>query len=279
MMGQRRHKLLPITLACILTACVSSPVDDKPKPVADADFFMHKGVETYHQGSYRQSIAWFERALLLHESLDQRDGIAKSHLNLAELNMIVNQDKQAFDHLKLAQNVILTDSLSHLKPHLHLLASSYELRQHQYQDALGLINTYMTTSEASADVQTAFIANRVKVALALEPQSAPYWIEQYESKLSQNDIGDSGNFRLQRFKLQANLTKPSAEQYESILNYYRGQASKVNIAETLVEWANHLHSIGQIPEAKERLARAAKIRLLMGDKIGSETLIKRIESL
>ncbi len=275
-----RHLIYLFIVVCLSlpTACVRAPLDKKPKPIEEAHLSMQKGIEAHTNGLYTEALTWFSRAQRLHESLDQRNGVAISHLNLAELNMILSEDEKAFEHLKEAQAIILTDGLMTLTPNLHLLASSYEIRQGNYSGALGIVNNYIHQASLPEDLQLAFLANRIKIAIETEPLGIGGFITQYESRLNGN--ADSlHQMRLQRFKLQAGLVQPETNLYENILARYRLQASRVNIAETLIEWANQLAAAGQSSEAKERLARAAKIRLHMGDKIGSEKIIMRIESL
>lgn len=263
-----------------LQSCVKTPVKEEPSSIQSAKFSMQKGIDSYQNSEYQEARSWFERAIWFYESFDDQKNLTKAHLNQAQNLMAYGQDHDALYHIKKADDSLKLyfDPAVELKS--QLLKSSYFIRQKQFETAKKILTTYLEKPSKQKDLRRSFLENRLKIAIELQESDVTLWLNQYKKNLNQEDVRD--RYSLIRYQTLIELTKNPTlninKTYSEILSAYRAFADKAHIAELLEEWGTVLIK-QQSPLAKNKLERALKVRVMMGDQKGSQRIFKLLLSL
>ena len=111
------------------------------------DYFIKRGLECYDFGQLKESIKYFEKALIIHNQIGCSSGEAWSHCHLGRSLSIVCQYDRAIEHYKLALSI--GETTEHERRRLegrvynnigevHQTRANYEEARRYYEKALGI---------------------------------------------------------------------------------------------------------------------------------------------
>lgn len=262
-----------LILAFLLTSCASGPEKQRPEVLEGAYKNLHSGVTNYNKSKYVMAQSYFKTALKTFRSIDHREGIASSCLNIAKVHLERNELSLAKNYLFLAESLITESNIGPLKNHLVITQSSLAIANKEFETAKNILRPLIKIEQNSA-IKLAALQNRIRIAFAeKDTDSAKSLTTAFAASLSsQRDT--TYQARLHRFqaKLTNNQTE-SAIKYKQALNLYRKHAHKPGIASTLHEWGDQLIEHNDLQGAKDKLLRALFIRQSMEDTTGSIRLL------
>ena len=109
---------ITLVFALLVTACTSGPDKQKPEILENAYKNLKSGVTNYNKSEYALAQSYFKTALNSFRSIDHRQGIASSCLNIAKIHLERNDLSSANDYLSIAESLISESKITTLKNHL-----------------------------------------------------------------------------------------------------------------------------------------------------------------
>ena len=263
-----------LSLAFVLvTACASGPEKQNPEVTDSAYKNLTTGVSHYNKSKYSQAQNHFKAALNLFRSIDHREGIASSCLNIAKIHLEKNELPLAKNYLTLAEDLITDSNISSLRDHLEITQSSLAIANKEFDLAKKLLEP-LVNSEQKNSIRLAAIQNRIRIAFEENDiNNAKRFTQLFSSSLT-NNKNSSYKARLHRFQAKLETDKTRVEKnYQQSLSIYRKHAHKPGIASTLHEWGDLLIKENDLNSAEDKVLRALFVRQSMEDENGSIRLL------
>lgn len=255
------------SLLGMLAGCVSPP-EQRPEALLQGERFLTQGVLAYRADNYPLAAAEFSHALTHYQGLDHRQGILLSRINLAETALAVSNYEAAVRQVAAAVPLAASEGDVVQQERLTLLRSSIALKQGHYATTLELLTPLLASGLNDAELKRGALANRAALALALEADDAPAWVDRFAASVRKDE--SLFNARLQRFQAQLALRRGEQAQAEALLqaalDTYKAIPSRSGTAATLEEWGHQLVVQSRWDEAEDRLLRALRIRLWLLDR-------------
>lgn len=261
-------------MCLFLTNCAENLVRI-PAVFIDVEAYTADGVEAYSNGQWSKAGHFFNKALLLYQSIDHQEGVLLSFINLAEVSFAVHDNAKSKKYLRRATMIASYDLLSHYRSRITLLDGLVALKQKQIAEAERILCAILPRFEGAFaiskpdDTQLAAIAGRTKIAF-LKKQEEALWTQRYASALRQMANKHSDNeARLHRFQahllLQQGGFNHAEEKLQQALMLYKKKASRVGIAITLFELAQLYLATQRWQEAQDYLQRSKEVYLFLKD--------------
>ena len=273
-------KTLYLSFAFLLvTACASGPEKQNPDITNNAYKNLTTGVSHYNKSKYSQAQNNFKAALNLFRSIDHREGVASSCLNIAKIHLENNEMSLAKNYLIIAEDLITDSNISSLKDHLVITQSSLAIANKEFILAKNLLDP-LVNSEQKNTIRLAAIQNRIRIAFEEDDINSAKKFTQLFSTALTNHKSSSYQARLHRFQAKLETDKAQAEKnYQHSLSIYRKHAHKPGIASTLHEWGDLLIKENDLNSAEDKLLRALFVRQSMEDEDGSIRLLISLNTL
>ena len=147
----------------LVSACASGPEKQNPEVTDNAYKNLTTGVSHYNKSKYSQAQKHFKAALNLFRSIDHREGIASSCLNIAKIHLENNEISLAKNYLILAEDLITDSNISSLKDHLAITQSSLAIANKEFDFAKNLLDPLIKTEQKNT-IRLAAIQNRIRIA-------------------------------------------------------------------------------------------------------------------
>ncbi len=259
----RIHVLALLLLTLSLGACVSPP-EQRPEAVLQGQRFLELGVQAYRGDDYANAAAHFTKALAHYQGLDDRGGILRSRINLAETALAVGNNAAAQRHLDAAAALAQAEGEGEALRRVALLRATLALKAEQYDAAAALLEPLLADRD---DIGRTALANRAALALARNDADADTWVQRYAAV-----AGGDAALLARSLRFQAELKQRSGDfagadtLLRQALDGYKGIPSRSGTAATLEQWAALLAAQQQWAAAEDRLQRALNIRLWLLDR-------------
>lgn len=260
----RVHVLALLLLTLSLGACVSPP-EQRPDAVLQGQRFLELGVQAYRGDDYANAAAHFTKALAHYQGLDDRGGILRSRINLAETSLAVGNNAAAQRHLDAAAALAQAEGEDNALRRVALLRSTLALKGERYDTATALLESLLTDKD---DIGRTALANRAAVALARQDADAAGWVQRYAAAVRGRDAA----LLARSLRFEAELKQRSGDfaaadaLLRQALDGYKGIPNRTGTAATLEQWAALLAAQQQWTAAEDRLQRALNIRLWLLDR-------------
>jgi tetratricopeptide (TPR) repeat protein len=267
--------LLALTL--LLGACVSPP-EQRPEAVLQGQRFLELGVQAYRGDDYANAATHFTKALAHYQGLDDRGGILRSRLNLAETALVVGNPAAAERHLDAAAALAQAEGEGDALRRVALLRSTLALKAGEYDGAAALLEPLLAGKD---DVARTALANRVAVALARRDDDAAAWVQRYAAAVRGGDAA----LLARSLRFEAELSQRSGDLagadrlLRQALDTYKVIPSRSGTAATLEQWAALLAAQQQWAAAEDRLQRALNIRLWLLDRSATAGDLRRLAAI
>ena len=285
--------LLLISFVFLLSGCFARK-DTCPEIIRTSERLMERGVDAHASGDYVNAIEHFTLALARYRSIDHRQGMLFSHLNLAETTLASNRLDAAVRHIDEAD--VLSLELSHhdIIQRVALLKARQYWSQQQSCKALlqleGLLPTFDARdhSESMPDkLQLAALSLRTDIAFASlqeNPEEAELWLQRLQQAIQMAQPVDPRHYaRQQRFEARLAAWKNQPDLALSLLDEalatYRRKALRPAIAATLVEAAQINWMSHSLDHAEQLLQRALFIRVWMMDRNNAREILEMLSEL
>ncbi len=287
-MNKQKLWLLVITL--LLNAC-SSVSDTRPEPIRKSEYLLESGVSAFENSDFVEATDFLRKALAHYRSIDDREGVLFSHINLAETALAAGNFDAAEAHTAAAQQITRSGEFQGLAPRITLLQAQRQWRRGLRDETLHLLaplmpqfNEEQRTSIKPNLVTLGATTLQTDIAFAQADNAAQQrlWLK----RLSLMAPATEGNTelhqaRLLRFEAQLAQTDgalaEALEKFSQALQLYRASASRPAIAATLTEIGGLLMQQQRWKEAEDHLQRALYIRLWIMDRIGSTKLLEMLK--
>ena len=251
-----------------LASCSSNPATQRTI-IVNADSFMNDGVKAFAQADWDRAKWLFNKALALHQGVDDQKGVLFSHINLAEVALSTKEYQTAQTHLDLAVVITQTASLQPYQRRITLLSAQSAIKQQNYVQAEKVLQSLLPEfKELTPDnppdiIQLTAIANRTKIAF-LQKQDESIWTQRYANAmaLSANKSPELEN-RLLRFQADLLQRQQHYQEAESLLQTslsgYKTTLSRSGIAATLAELGQLSLSQDRWQDAKNYFMRSNQV--------------------
>ncbi len=276
-------------LAVWLAGCVSAP-ESRPQAVLEGERQLQLGVGAYQRDEYQNAAVLFSKALALHQSLDDRAGILRSRLNLAETALAVGNYPATARQLALARQMLAEEGLNAFEGRITLLEAGLALKQRRLGEAEALLETLLPPfgqeelplGEVGEEAMGA-VAARVTLAFEREGDDPARWTLRYAnclgSERAQNALRVA---RLWRFQAELAHREGDWAQADRLLERalatYKQGAYRSGIAATLEQWASVRMSQEAWDEAERLLVRALAVRTWILDRWGAESVLGKLKA-
>ena len=151
--------------AILITACASDPGKQRPEVTENAYKNLSSGVSHYNKSKYVQAQSSFKSALNLFRSIDHREGIASSCLNIAKVHLEKHELFLAKDYLTIAESLITESNINSLNHHLAVTQSSLAIANEDFDNAKTILNPLIKITQNNA-IKLAALQNRIRIAFA-----------------------------------------------------------------------------------------------------------------
>lgn len=274
-----RRILASIGICLFLSACASGPTQQKPEIVESAYRDLKAGVSNYNKSKYTLAGSYFSTALSTFRSIDHREGIASSCLNLAKVHLEKNNLKQAAEYLDIAETLVEQSDIRSLRDHLSVTRSSLDIANNNLEDARASLDPIVRTEKRSA-VKLAALQNRIRIAFIENDIDTARSLTNTLSASLSGDKNSTYQARLKRFEAKLSANREDAERnYQAALGIYRNHAHRPGIASTLHEWGDALIRYNEPVSAEDKLLRGLFVRQSMEDQEGSIRLLLSLNEL
>lgn len=260
----------PHLLLCllILSACAGK-TDTRPSIIVNAENYTNDGVQAYADADWQRAQVLFTQALTFYQGIDNQQGILLSHINLAEVALMMHDYPAAEKHLSAASIIADKSQQIDIQSRISLLYAQNALKQNQ----LALAKTHLqallpefndqTPVGTASHLQLAACADRTQIAFA-ENSDASLWTQRYANALMLSGINDSDlEPRLLRFQAELLQQQGGYDAAESKLQQalieYKKTLSRPGIAITLSELGQLSMAQEQWQNAKEYIERAIAV--------------------
>jgi len=257
-----------------LASCGSNPATQRTV-IVNADSYMNDGVKAFAQADWDRAKWLFNKALALHQSVDDQKGVLFSHINLAEVALSTKDYQTAQTHLDRAAIITQTASLQPYQTRITLLSAQSAIKQQNYVQAEKILQSLLPAfKELTPDklpdiIQLTAIANRTKIAF-LQKQDESIWTRRYANAMAQsaNKSPDLEN-RLLRFQADLLQRQKHFQEAKSLLQRalsgYKKTLSRSGIAATLTELGQLSMRKGRWQDAKNYFFRSNEVFNYIGD--------------
>ena len=263
--------------ALLLGGCVSPP-ERRPDAVLQGQRFLELGVHAYRNDDYANAAAHFTKALAHYQGLDDRVGILRSRINLAETAIAIGNYDAAVRHLDVATELAQADHRTDALRRIALLRSTLALKRGEYDAAVVALQPLMEGDDAIARNA---LANRVSVALARHDTDVLQWVDRFARVVRQDDVLLTA--KLLRFRAELQLDAgdfaASDKLLEEALAHYKSIPNRTGIAATLEQWGELLMQQRQWDAAEDKLQRALDVRLWLLDRADSAADLRRLAAI
>ncbi len=257
-----------------LASCGSISATQKTV-IVNADSYMNDGVNAFAQAEWDRAKWLFNKALTLHQSVDDQQGILFSHINLAEVALSTREFQTAQTHLDRAAVITQTASLQPFQRRVTLLSAQSAIKQQNYVQAEKILQSLLPEfKELTPDklldiIELTAIANRTKIAF-LQKQDESLWTQRYANAMEQSaDKSPDLENRLLRFQADLLQHQPHYQEAESLLKRalsgYKKTFSRSGIAATLAELGQLSLSQDRWQDAKNYFMRSNQVFHYVGD--------------
>jgi len=259
------NRLYYALFCLILTACAGSPVT-KPSRVVNAESYSQDAIQAYKNEDWSRAQGLFKQALSFYQSMDDRPAILTSHINLVEVALALGDTQEAYQHLKLADNIVSRDGLKSYRSRITLLNVLLLLQDNQTMEAESLLLSLLPVFTAEkltnipGDIQIVALATQLEIAF-LQKNNELIWLLRYQNALESLDNNNTGlAARLLRFQskwlLQKGHYAEAEAKLQQALTLYKIDLTRTGIAGTLLELgelyqkqADYLHAIDYFKRA------------------------------
>lgn len=276
---------LCITFIGSLAAC-SGISDTRPDVLRSSERLLERGVNAYHNSDYVGATDFFSRALTHYRSIDHRQGMLFSHINLAESALAMGQHSGAGKHLLEATSLAHELDDIEQQHRTALLQAQLAWRQSQADHARQILHALLAPPEQgskhSDTLQLAALALRCEIAFSdADADGAEQWLQGFEQAIKRSsEATPQHQARLLRFQAQQLQRQGEHEQADTLreaaLAIYRETAQRPAVAATLTEQGQSLLIRQRHAEAEDRLQRALYIRIWMLDRHNSRKLLEQL---
>ena len=255
-----------LLLFCLVLTSCGGNVVTRPAVLRDAESYTNAGLDAFAEANWKNAQLLLTRALSLYQGIDYQQGVMLSHINLAEVALVLDDYPAVEKHLDSARTIANRTSQADVQSRISLLFSHNALKQNQtnlakkrLQPLMPEFNDVNPVSIAS-HIQLVAIADRTKIAF-VENSNASLWTHRYANALMLSDIKDSGlESRLLRFQAvllqqQGNLETAESNLQKALIKY-KNNLSRPGIAVTLSELGQLYMIQGRWQDAQEYIKRA-----------------------
>jgi tetratricopeptide (TPR) repeat protein len=281
---------LPVLLFIGLLSACSGISDTRPDVIRSSERMLERGVNAYINSDYAGATDFFSRALTHYRSIDHRQGMLFSHINLAETALVMGHYPGAEQHLAQAESLAREQGNVGQSQRVMLLQAQLAWRQRQQEKAELILNTLNAEQEqqgiSNGALPLAILSLHTEMAFSTldeDTTQAKLWLERFETTIKRSsDSSPLYQARLQRFQAQLLQQQGEYEQAailrEAALGIYREAALRPAIAATLAEHADAMLAQQRYAEAEQALQRALYIRIWMLDRHNSRELLRQLAS-
>lgn len=268
------NRLYWILLCLTLTACGGNSIH-KPALLLNAENYSRDAMEAYQNEQWLKAQQSFKRALSVYQSMDDRQAILISHINLVEVALAVHDEQAAKHHLTQAESIVNTEELVRYQSRIVLLNAIFAIQQKQMLKAGKLLQTLLPVFVADSveahpnAIQVAAIVARTKLSFA-QKQHESIWVLRFAKVLTKlTDKNTALEARLLRF--QAKLFFQQGDYIQSIatlqkaLALYKEKLSRSGIAGTLLELGEVCQKQGNRQHALSYFKRAISVYHSLGN--------------
>ncbi|MGM0593472.1 MAG: tetratricopeptide repeat protein [Pseudomonadota bacterium] len=272
-----------ISLVLLLGACTNIS-DDRPEVVRKSEYYLENGVRAYTNSDYATAAELFTRALAHYRSVDDREGILLSLINLAETALASGNPEQALRQLEATERLLSDQQLKQYSKRIQLLRAQAHWHSGAQQAAMPLLTPLLPQFDQDGRPRKRPIAPMVSAVilrtdiafshLETQPDEARQWLQRLDATLAQSSpempLHTARRDRFQaRLEQQRGNTDAALTLLEGALERYRSAIKRPAIAATLSEMAQLNKTRRQWRLAAEQLERALYIRLWIMDRRGS----------
>jgi tetratricopeptide (TPR) repeat protein len=273
-------RLILCLLLSVFSACSSGPAEKTlPDAITSSAYLLDQGVQHYTENNYARAIDDFEKALLQYRSIDDRTGIARSCLNLANSYMAINNNATAAAYLMTANTVIEQASLLELEDYLRLLYSSLAINNDLYDEAQQEVTQVLDSKDPV--IQLAALQNRTIIAFVKNDDDKKLWLDRYRTlQQGHTEISASHKARILRFEAElADEASRKADLLSASLAISRKLADRPAIAATLIQWAELDIAAENLTDAEDKCLRALFIRHQLGDARNTLLILEKLQAI
>ncbi len=285
--------LLLISFILILSGCFASK-DTRPEIIRTSERLMERGVNAHTNGDYVDAVHCFTLALARYRSIDHRQGMLFSHLNLAETTLATNRLDAAGRHIAEADILTLEMGDHKIIQRVALLKARQYWMQQQRCMALfqleGLLPTFDARHQPESipnELQLAALSLRTDIAFASlreSPEEAELWLQRLQQAMQMVQPVDPRHYaRKQRFEARMAAWNGQPDLALNLLDEalmtYRKKALRPAIAATLVEAAQIRWKSHSLDHAEQLLQRALFIRVWMMDRDNARGILELLSEL
>ncbi|MCC5854332.1 MAG: tetratricopeptide repeat protein [Idiomarina sp.] len=261
---------IPILL---LAGCGSTP---EPAPYAhqQGQQLLERGVTSHQRGDYVDAAYYFTRALAQYRSLDHREGMLNSHLNLAETSFLIGRLPIAAEHASSAQALAELQRDREATERAQIVLARIALEQNSLDDAAALIE-HIVPPTATRPTEHAALLILADIGIRNEPRDHHY-ISHAER------IHGTPLFQARVMRLHAQMSEEPqliGQLLRDALDQYRELSFRPGIAATLEEMGQFHQQRGDYEAAEYRLQRALYVRAWLSDGYRSANLLEQLAAL
>ncbi|MFW5442946.1 MAG: tetratricopeptide repeat protein [Methylococcaceae bacterium] len=264
----RKKSTLYLLVFLLLSGCGGNAIN-KSNVILEAESHTQDGLKKFSQANWHRAHYSFTQALLFYQGIDDQQGVLLSHINLAEVALVLDDYSTVEKHLQLATIIANRTSQVEIQSRIALLFSQNAVQQKQialaknYLQPLLLEFNDVIPVRIASRIELVAIADRTKIAF-IENSSVSLWTHRYANALLHSDIKDSVlETRLLRFQAALFQRQGDLEAAESnlqqALTQYKNNFSRLGIALTLTELAELYLIQGRAQDANEYLNRAMDV--------------------
>lgn len=268
-----------------LSACVTAP-EERPPPLDEGARQLQQGVAAYQRDEYLSASSRFARALYYYRGIDAREGMAHSHINLAETALAMGKPDTAEAHARAAAQLAEERALQTLVKRSQLLLGTLALRRGEYNEAQTVLDALLPDPNANpksiSALQWSALANRTRLALMRGDGDAGKWIDRLAQSIDGSPPEQGARTALAaRYRAihlhQTGQGDAADPWYAKALHEYKRLRKRTGIAATLEDWGESLMQRGQWDEAKARYKRALPVRIWILDSVGTARSLRGLQ--
>ncbi len=277
---QRRHAVSAIAAlaaSLVLAACVSdAPEEATQAPPHEGQQLLERGVRSYERRDYEAAATDFTQALAYFRSYDLADGVVRSRINLARIELDLGRPEAAHDHLAAARANADRAQDGDWSARLDLLDSSVAIELGELERAVQHIEPHLPDFGDDARVagsagtlsseQLSFVANRVAVAFERGDGDRRQWLARLRNALAAQDAASPLlEGRLERFRARLAADdgdeRLALERLDQAVRHYQRARHRAGIAAALEQSAGIHANRGEHERARNHLDRALYLHL------------------
>ncbi len=261
-------------LAIIVIQACASPPTPRPKAITEAEYFLQQGTSAFYNDKYPSAARNFSEALKIYRSIDERNGILKSYINLMKTSLAISNLEQAHQQLTEIE-AILSDQDSdteNYRQKVTLLKVKLLFKEEKYTQAIQhlqpLLPTFNTRQLAQQETNNTIniIASMARLAVTTQQQDATLWLQRLQLALN-NRENNQGLYKALYLRIKALQRQHEGDFDKSkfllneALTIYHSLAYRRGIAASLQQLADLEIQQLNWDKAGQLLQRALKIHL------------------